>query len=104
MNTQTTATTENEADLEARIARDKAALKLLRDRKRFLQRKHFEVEANTLKLLCRNSDEGFNAHVNELREKVSERMWSMHLEALEAKREARAREAEESAEERSEEG
>ncbi|MCT2026202.1 hypothetical protein [Dermabacter hominis] len=104
MNTQIQLPTETREELEARIERDKASLKLLKDRERFLGRKHFEIEANTLKLLCRNSDESFNTHVNELREKVSEHMWSKHLEALEAKREAREREAQESAGERSEEG
>lgn len=96
--------TESREELEARIARDKATLKLLKDRESFLKRKQFEVEANTLKYLCRDLDEGFNARVNELREKVAEHMWNKHLEDLEAKREARAGEAEEAASERSEEG
>lgn len=103
MNTQIQLPTETREELEARIERDKASLKLLKDRERFLGRKHFEIEANTLKLLCRNSDEGFNTHVDDLREKVSQRMWNMHLEALEAKREAREREAEEHPSERVEE-
>ncbi len=104
MNTQTQLPTETREELEARIARDKASLKLLRDNERFLHRHRHEIEALALEALCKQFDETFEHRVNETRERVSEHMWNKHVEALEAKREARAREVQESAGERSEEG
>ena len=104
MNTQTQLPTETREELEARIARDRASLKLLKDNERFLHRHRFEIEALTLEKLCNVFDEGFNHRVNETRERVSEHLWNKHLEELEAKREAREREAQEATEERGEEG
>lgn len=104
MNTQTQLPTETREELEARIARDKASLKLLRDNERFLHRHRHEIEALTLEKLCNVFDEGFTNRVNETRARVSEHLWNKHLEELEAKREARARETEESASERRSEG
>lgn len=104
MNTQIQLPTETREEIEARIARDKAALKLLKDNESFLHRKHYEIEARTLEVLCKEFDENFNNRVNATRKRVGEHMWDKHLEALEAKREARAREAEEQPSERREEG
>ena len=104
MNTQTQLPTETREELEARIERDRASLKLLNDRERFLKRKHYEIEARTLEVLCKQFDEDFNNRVHETRQRVSGHMWNMHLEALEAKRGARERESQEATEERGEEG
>ena len=103
MNTQIQLPTETREELEARIARDKASLKLLKDNESFLRRKHYEIEARTLEVLCKQFDEDFKQRVNATRQRVSEHLWQQHLEDLEAKREARARETEEGAEERREE-
>ena len=104
MNTQTQLPTETREELEARIARDRASLKLLKDNERFLHRHRFEIEALTLEKLCNVFDENFTNRVNETRARVSEHLWNKHLEELEAKRKARERETQERAEERSEEG
>ena len=103
MNTQTQLPTESREEIEARIARDKASLKLLKDNERFLHRHRHEIESLTLEVLCKEYDEAFKQRVNATRQRVSEHLWNKHLEDLEAKREARAREAQERAEERSEE-
>lgn len=95
--------TETREELEARIARDKASLKLLKDRESFLKRNRFEIEARTLDTLCKDYDDAFEQRVNETRTRVGEHLWQQHVEDLERKREARAIEAEEAAGERSEE-
>ncbi|WP_279064557.1 hypothetical protein [Dermabacter hominis] len=96
--------TETREELEARIARDKAALKLLKDNESFLRRNRHEIEARTLAVLCKEFDDAFEHRVNETRQRVGEYLWQQHVEDLERKREARERAAQESAEERGEEG
>ncbi|MCT2149607.1 hypothetical protein M3D48_03070 [Dermabacter vaginalis] len=99
MSTHTQLPTESREEIEARIARDRASLKLLKDNERFLHRHRFEIEALTLEVLCKEYDEAFKQRVNETRQRVSEHLWAKHLEELEAKREARERETQERAEE-----
>lgn len=103
MNVHTELPTETREEIEARIARDKASLKLLNDNERFLHRHRHEIEALTLEKLCNVFDEGFTNRVNETRARVSEHLWNKHLEDLERKREARERETQERAGERSDE-
>ena len=103
MNVQTQLPTESREELEARIARDRASLKLLKDRDRFLHRNRHEIETRTLAVLCKEFDETFEQRVNVTRKRVGEHLWEKHLEDLERKREARAREAEERAGEQSDE-
>lgn len=104
MNVHTELPTETREEIEARIARDRASLKLLKDNESFLKRKRHEIEARTLEVLCKQFDEDFTNRVNETRERVSEYLWGKHVEELEAKREARERAAQERREEQSEEG
>ena len=95
MNTQTQLPTETREDLEARIARDKAALELLNARESYLDRNHAEVEAGTLKVLFAQLDDNFRERVEQTRILVRDALWQRHFNKLGRKAVAQERVTEE---------
>lgn len=95
MNTKNATTHETREELEARIARDKAALELLNARESYLDRNHAEVEAGTLKVLSAQLDSDFKERVEQTRALVRDALWQRHFNKLGRKAAAQERVAEE---------